>query len=155
MVVEERDAVVREIPLGETRAAFTAMRALRPQVGDEAEFVRRVDDVQRPQGYRLAGVFVAGGSDAVAVAGFRTGDNLASGHFLYVDDLVTAEAHRGRGYGRRLMAWLVQEAKSLGCVHFELDSATYRHAAHRLYLTSALDITAFHFTLDLARRDAD
>ena len=33
------------------------MRALRTHYTDEAEFVRRVDEVQRPQGYRLVGAF--------------------------------------------------------------------------------------------------
>ena len=33
------------------------MRALRTHYADEAEFVRRVDEVQRPQGYRLVGAF--------------------------------------------------------------------------------------------------
>ena len=35
------------------------MRALRTHYTDEAEFVRRVDEVQRPQGYRLVGAFDA------------------------------------------------------------------------------------------------
>ena len=33
------------------------MRALRTHYTDEAEFVRRVNEVQRPQGYRLVGAF--------------------------------------------------------------------------------------------------
>lgn len=149
------DGVVRELEAGATPAAFAAMRQLRPHVSDLSEFVRRVDDVQREQGYRLAGVFVDDASDAVAVAGFRVTDNLANGHNLYVDDLVTDEAHRGRGHARRLTAWLVDEARRLGCTTFHLDSATYRHAAHRLYLTAGLDITAFHFGLVLRQVDAD
>lgn len=147
--------VVREIAAGETAVAYSAMRALRPHIDDVTEFVRRVDEVQRLQGYRLAGVFVAGERTAVAVAGWRTVDNLVSGHFLYVDDLVTAEAHRRRGHGRLLLAWLTHEARRLGCAHLQLDSATHRHAAHRLYLTAGLDITAFHFGLQVSSPDAD
>jgi GNAT superfamily N-acetyltransferase len=145
---------VREIPAGATASAFLALRELRPHVRDRSEFVRRVDEVQRPQGYRLAGVF-EGKDDAVGAAGFRVEDNLAVGHFLYVDDLVTAEAHRGRGHARLLMEWLIGEARRLGCDHFHLDSATHRHEAHRLYLNAGLDITSFHFGLDLSRPRAD
>ena len=43
---------IREIGPGETHAAFRAMQALRTQLEDEAEFVRRVDELQRPEGYR-------------------------------------------------------------------------------------------------------
>ena len=145
---------VREIPPGSTQSARSALLELRPHV-DAGDFRRLVDEVQRPQGYRLAGVFVTGSDDAVAVAGFRVMDNLVSGRFLYVDDLVTATAHRRRGHGRRLMSWLIEEATRLGCAQLELDSATHRHAAHRLYLVAGLDITAFHFGLNLSREDAD
>jgi GNAT superfamily N-acetyltransferase len=148
-------AHVREIPAGSTRAAYAAMRELRPHVDDPEEFVRRVDDLQRPQGYRLAGVFLDGLEDAVAAAGFWVSDNLVSGRFMYVDDLVTMEAHRRRGYGRLLLEWSIEEARRLGCAQFHLDSATHRHGAHRLYLTAGMDITAFHFGLNLSSADAD
>jgi GNAT superfamily N-acetyltransferase len=146
---------VREIEAGATAAAFPAMRELRPHLSGAADLVRRVDEVQRGQGYRLAGVFVEGISDAVGVAGFRVMDNLVSGRLLYVDDLVVAEGHRGRGHARLLLEWLVDEARRLGCEQLQLDSATHRHEAHRLYLNAGLDITSFHFGLDLSRRDAD
>ena len=61
---------LREIGPGETGLAFEAMKALRSHHGERDEFVRRVDEVQRPQGYRLVGAF-EDGDDAVAVAGFR------------------------------------------------------------------------------------
>ena len=88
---------VRELLEGETRLAHEAMRVLRPAYAREADFVARVDGTQRPEGYRLAAAFVEGREQAVAVAGFRTGHNLAWGHYLYVDDL--SPAPRG-GSGR-------------------------------------------------------
>ena len=62
----------REIQPGDTGSAYLAMKALRTHVADEAEFVRLVDEVQRPQGYRLVGAFDAEEPAAAAVAGFRT-----------------------------------------------------------------------------------
>lgn len=47
---------VVELAAGETGRAFEAMRALRPHLADEVEFVRRVDELQRPQGFRLVAV---------------------------------------------------------------------------------------------------
>jgi GNAT superfamily N-acetyltransferase len=46
---------VTEIGPGETGLAFEAMRALRTHRDDLEAFVRRVDEVQRPQGYRVVG----------------------------------------------------------------------------------------------------
>jgi len=50
---------IRELGAGETAAAFAAMQALRPHPAGEAAFARRVDDLQRPQGYRLNGMRIS------------------------------------------------------------------------------------------------
>jgi GNAT superfamily N-acetyltransferase len=123
------------------------MRELRPQFTDEEEFVRRVDDVQRGEGYRLIGVFEEGETDAVAAAGFRVGHLLAWGRFLYVDDLSTLPAARRRGHGRALLEWLTAEARRLGCEQLHLDSGvgSDRFDAHRLYHDVGLSITSHHF----------
>src|SRR5688572_7551484 len=98
---------VRELLVGETGLAFSAMNELRPHIESNAEFRARVDDVQRAEGYRLVASFDSDEEEAAAVAGFRTGHNLAWGHYLYVDDLVTCEAFQGRGHGQALMDWLM------------------------------------------------
>jgi GNAT superfamily N-acetyltransferase len=138
---------VREILPPETGLAFLAMQALRTHLADEAEFVRRVDEVQRPQGYRLVGAFDREEELAAAVAGFREGNNLAWGHFLYVDDLATRPEFRRRGLGRALLVWLAREAATLGCDELHLDSGVGldRADAHRLYMNSGLTITSHHF----------
>ena len=138
---------IREIQPGDTGSAYLAMRALRTHVPDEAALIRLVDDVQRPQGYRLVGAFDAEEPAAAAVAGFRTGNNLAWGHFLYVDDLATRPEFRRRGLGTGLLVWLAREAARLGCEELHLDSGVQleRADAHRLYFSSGLVITSHHF----------
>jgi GNAT superfamily N-acetyltransferase len=141
------EPVTRELLRSETGLAFEAMRALRTDLGDEQSFVQRVDEVQRPEGYRLVGAFEAGGQAAVAVAGFRSGHNLAWGHYLYVDDLSTRLEARRRGHGRALLEWLSEEGRRLGCDQLHLDSGVGfdRADAHRLYLNTGLLISAHHF----------
>jgi GNAT superfamily N-acetyltransferase len=143
---------IRELLPPETRLAFAAMRELRPQFADEAAFVRRVDEVQRAEGYRLVGAFEDGTEDAMAVAGFRVGHMLAWGRFLYVDDLSTLPAARRRGHARALLDWLAEEARGLGCDELHLDSGVGRDRvdAHRLYLNAGLRITSHHFARRLS-----
>jgi GNAT superfamily N-acetyltransferase len=143
-------AELREILPPETGLAYPAMAALRPQFADEPSFVERVDEVQRAEGYRLVGVFEEA-SHAVAVAGFRVGHMLAWGRFLYVDDLSTLPEARRRGYGMRLLEWLTEEARRLGCDQLHLDSGVGpdRIDAHRLYFNAGLAITSFHFATRL------
>ena len=140
-------AELREILPPATGLAYPAMAALRPAYSDETQFVERVDEIQRAEGYRLVGVFDEGTPHAVAVAGFRVGHMLAWGRFLYVDDLSTVSEVRRRGHGRRLLEWLTQEAERLGCDQLHLDSGVGpdRIDAHRLYFNTGLVITSFHF----------
>jgi GNAT superfamily N-acetyltransferase len=126
-----------------TELAYRAMKELRPDLTGPAEFVERVR-LQRAEGYRLAGSFDADGA-VVSVAGFRTGNCLAWGSFLYIDDLCTLPEARGQGHAAALLKWVDDEASRLGCQQVHLDSATYRHDAHRRYLTSGYVIQAFHF----------
>ena len=87
-------------------------------------------------------------SSALAAAGFRRLHTLAWGDIIYIDDLVTTEAHRGRGHAHRLLDWILTEARRLGCGAVHLDSAPHRHAAHRLYLGEGYVISSFHFSRD-------
>src|SRR6516165_2187636 len=100
------------------RAQAAAMRELRTAYGDAQSFIEHVDDVLRPSGYRLVGVFSPDRETAVAVAGFRTGDSLAWGRYLYVDDLSTAPEARRQGHAGVLLDWLIREALKLGCSQF-------------------------------------
>jgi GNAT superfamily N-acetyltransferase len=134
----------RELKPEETASAYAAMLELRPQVGSLEAFLERVA-AQRRDGYRLVASFEDGEEDAAAVAGFRTGESLAWGRFLYVDDLATRADRRRRGHGGALMRWLADEAERLGCDQLHLDSGLQRRDAHRLYLASGMRVTGHHF----------
>jgi len=142
---------IHELVAGETRLAHNAMRELRPAFEDPQAFVTHVDEVLRPEGYRLLAAFVSGREHAVAVAGFRTGNSLAWGRYLYVDDLVTAADVRRQGHAGMLVEWLVREAQRLGCGQLHLDSGTgpERFAAHRFYYDRGLAIYSHHFARGL------
>ena len=139
--------MIRELAAGETQLAYAAMLELRPKIGSSADFVRTVNDRQRPQGYRLIASFDEHDEQAAGAAGFRVLDYLAWGHALYCDDLTTREKYRGRGHAGALMDWMVEEARRLGCGEFHLDSGVGpdRTTAHRLYLNKRTRISAFHF----------
>jgi GNAT superfamily N-acetyltransferase len=93
--------------VGETdiTACFALMRALRPQLSSEAEFVERWRR-QSEQGYSILALWRA--QHAVALAGFRVQENFVHGRFLYVDDLVADESERRQGHGARLRPRLSQ-----------------------------------------------
>src|SRR5258705_3215510 len=106
--------MIRELATGETHLAYRSMLALRPNIGSESDFVKRIDEVQRREGYRLIARFVDGEEQAIAAAGFRVLHFLAWGDALYCDDLTTLPEHRGHGYAGALLDWMVEEAAPLG-----------------------------------------
>lgn len=125
---------------------YFVMSELRPHVV-ECHFVSRVRS-QEKSGYRLA--MGEHGSRIVAVAGFRIGENLAWGRFLYVDDLITSREHRSKGYGAEFLSWLRNYAAKEGCHQLHLDSGIHREDAHRFYEREGMSKGGFHFVEQLS-----
>jgi GNAT superfamily N-acetyltransferase len=124
---------------------FPVLAELRPHLTGE-QFLERIRP-EREAGCHLA--FLEDAGEIRCVARYRFLENLAWGRFLYVDDLVTAEAARSKGWGQRLFDWLVGEARHHGCEQLHLDSGVQRFGAHRFYLRQGMDITCHHFALKL------
>ena len=125
------------------------------------EWLTRAESVHRqlrpslPVDYsgRLRQVFANGGrmivvaeGDAVgAVALWRVIENTYEGRRLYVDDLVTDESARSRGFGKMALDWLEAQARQLGCDVLALDSGVQRSGAHKFYFREGMHIPAFCF----------
>ena len=123
----------------------SVMRELRPHI-KAIDFAARVLNQQK-EGYQLA--FLELDGVVRSVAGFRILNLLFSGRTLYIDDLVTQDSDRSRGFGAALFDWLVEYAKGQACEHLSLDSGVQRFAAHRFYLKRGMDITSHHFDIRL------
>ena len=134
----------------EITSCYSVMRELRPHVA-EIDFVSRVRR-QENSGYRL--VYLQDVSNIVAVAGFRTGENLAWGRFLYVDDFVTLPACRSKGYGSKLFEWIKAYAAKQGCQQLHLDSGIQRKDAHRFYEREGMTMASLHFVENIVPVDS-
>ena len=123
-------------------ACHQVMHELRPHI-DEEEFVSRVRAQAQVNDFQLA--YLRDQNLIVAVAGFRIGYNLAWGHYLYVDDLVTRTTHRSQGFGAILLRWLHDFARKAGCDQLHLDSGLQRKGAHQFYERHGMPNTSLHF----------
>jgi GNAT superfamily N-acetyltransferase len=130
----------------EIRSTFAVMAQLRTHLA-ENEYVPLVKSMQAEGGYLLA--YLEHGGQVHAVAGFGIKRSLAWGRHVYVDDLVSNQSTRSAGYGKVLLAWIVKYAAARGCKQMHLDSGVQRHDAHRFYLRERMDITCYHFRLEL------
>ena len=125
----------------EIAGCFDVMSELRPHL-ERASFVATVREME-PEGFQLA--YLEDDGTIVAVAGYRIAHNLFLGKHLYVDDLVTSQRVRSKGYGDTLYNWLKDRAVSAGCGYIHLDSAVHRGETHRFYFRQGLTISSFHF----------
>lgn len=118
------------------------MAQLRPHItrDDYVPFVQRLIAKERFQ-------LLAALDDGMvsAVAGYRIMEMLYCGRMMYIDDVVTDERVRSRGYGKALIDWLKAEARRLACSEVQLISRVTREDAHRFYFREDFGIEAFHF----------
>ena len=115
-------------------------RQLRPAL--EADYPAQIERLI-PEGARLAQVVDEGQVRAIAL--WRVFETTYCGRRLEIEDLVSDEAHRSKGYGAAMLRWLHDQAVALGCPTTTLISGTHRTRAHRFYFREGYAITAFHF----------
>jgi GNAT superfamily N-acetyltransferase len=131
----------------EIKRCYPVIVQLRPHLSEE-DFVIQVERMQKNR-YQLA--FIEDEHVVRSLAGFHISESLAWGKYLYVDDFITDEKNRAKGYGKKLFAWVIDYAKREECDQLHLDSGVQRERfdAHRFYLNQKMNITAHHFVLDL------
>jgi GNAT superfamily N-acetyltransferase len=79
-------------------------------------------------------------------AGFRILNSLFRKKHLYVDDLITSEESRSKGFGLKMLEWLQKKAQENNCHRLDLDSGAHRLDAHRFYEKNGLIKNEFHFS---------
>jgi GNAT superfamily N-acetyltransferase len=130
----------------EIESCFDVMSQLRTHLKKE-KFLSIVQHMET-EGYKLA--FIKDNGAVVATAGYRIYSNLFMGKHLYVDDLVTSDNARSKGYGAQMVKWLRNEAKKENCNFYHLDSGTHRGEAHKFYFKQGFTIASYHFSEQLS-----
>ena len=131
----------------EISKCFPVMAELRPHLA-EKDFQRRVEHLAEKTGFEMA--YLSDGGEVKAVAGFRISEWLAvEGKYLEIEDLVTSDNERSKGYGGELFDWLVEYAKEKGCTHLRLVSNVARAGAHRFYERKRMTHVAKYFSMNL------
>lgn len=128
------------------RACFPVLAELRPALRDADEFIASYRRMHA-EGYRVLAAWQ--GETAVAFGGYRVQENFVFGKFLYVDDLATTSALRGRGWGQLLLDGLADLARAQGCDRLVLDTGLANALAQRFYFRSGLLSAALRFAKTL------
>jgi GNAT superfamily N-acetyltransferase len=145
--VDRIDAAGNALPLVESELGpallegETLHRDFRPDLKrDYVSHLRQMAD-------EGAGVIQLVDQDEVrAIAVWRTFLTTYCGRRFEIDDLVTAEGQRSKGYGATLIEALETKARALSCDTVMLASATWRTDAHRFYFRQRYAIRSFLFS---------
>ena len=97
---------------------YPVMSELRPHINPE-EFLPKVKKLTQTADFKL--VYLTDG-EIKAVAGFRISEWLARGKYLEIEDFVTSDRDRSKGYGGQLFDWLVNYAGEHDCDQVRLVS---------------------------------
>ncbi len=137
----ERNLDITELSEADFATSYEVMRELRPHLTKEV-YAARVGEM-KARGYRLLALKVDG--DIAALAGVTFDLNLYWGRHLFVYDLITAEAYRSQGYGKRMLGYIHTLARSEDCEAVALSSSFPREGAHRFYEREGYNRTGYVF----------
>ncbi|GIV40601.1 MAG: N-acetyltransferase GCN5 [Thermonema sp.] len=95
------------------------LRELYPHIPQEDDaFLFAIRKLQ-VEGYNLA--YIEKEGIAASLVGFRVGENLAWGKYIFIDELATAKKYRHQGLASAIIDWLVDYAKTKKCSKIFLD----------------------------------
>lgn len=127
-------------------ATFEVMQQLRPHL-ERAQYVPLIRSLMASDGLKLLALSEQG--EVRAVATYRVMNMLYCGSLIYIDDLVSDERARSRGYGAQLISRIKEEGRALGCSEVQLISRVTREGAHRFYFREGFGIECFQFRAKL------
>ncbi len=130
----------------EIEHCYPVFSQLHPHIHADG-FVDAVHHQNKQTGYEL--VYLAEDNIVKSVAGFHVGQSFGWQKYLYVADLVTDEASRSNGYGKKVMDWLICYGREHQCEQLHLDSRVVRYSAHKFYLNQGMIIAGYHFVMEL------
>jgi GNAT superfamily N-acetyltransferase len=95
------------------------------------------------QGYCCAGVFDA--DVLVGICGFRIITKYYVGKHIEPDNMVIHSAHRGKGLGKHLLAWVCAYGKTQGCVASELNCYVTNTQGQAFWVAQGYRPIALHY----------
>ncbi len=136
---------IRELNLKELDVVYEVLSQLRVDLSFK-EFDDLVYDMRHID-YKMIGLLER--DKLITYAGVAIQTNFYHKRHLYVYDLVTDEKQRGKGYGKEMMLYLNDYAKTAMCENIVLSSGLQRADAHRFYENDGFYKKSFLFVKPL------
>ncbi|ADN08689.1 GNAT family N-acetyltransferase [Sulfurimonas autotrophica] len=132
---------IREMTLKELYTVYDVIKQLRTELSYE-EFEDLIYDMRHME-YKMFGILERG--KLVCYSGAAVQTNLYHKRHLYIFDLVTDEKYRYKGYGKMMLEYLHDYAKTAACENLVLSSGVQRQEAHSFYEKAGFEKKSYLF----------
>jgi GNAT superfamily N-acetyltransferase len=130
----------------EIKLAYPLVSKMYPNMSLET-FEFYVKEMMENNGFRSIAAFLD--DKMVGVSGYWVFTMLYCGRYLQASNIVVDKNLRNRRIGSKILHYLEEKAKKLGCQKIVLDSYTENKKSHALYYRNEFYIRGFHFMKDL------
>ncbi|HLD76537.1 MAG TPA: GNAT family N-acetyltransferase [Rickettsiales bacterium] len=97
--------------------------------------------------YKMIAVYLD--DKLVGICGYWVFLMLYCGRYIQISNFIVDENYRNLGIGHKMMNYLENIGRNLGCKKFVLDSYTENKKSHNLYFSEGFYIRGLHFMKDL------
>ncbi len=130
----------------EIEQCWEVVSLLRPHL-DKSSWPVMAAEMMKNEKYSIAAIKDNG--KFVAFAGYRIMTSLHSGYMIYIDDLCTLAAYRGKGLATQLLDYVKNIAISNKMDAVVLDTDFTNNTAQKVYLKNGYKLAALHLTCHL------
>lgn len=138
---------IREMDLKELFEIYEVLKQLRVTLSYD-EFEDLIYDM-RHMDYKMFGILERG--ELITFAGVAVQTNLYHKRHLYVFDLVSDTKFRSKGYGKMMLEFLEDYARTAMCENIVLSSSFIREEAHSFYEKNEFTKSSFVFLKNIKR----
>jgi len=121
---------------------YHLLKQLRPHLSFE-DFLQTYDEANNSNQFQFIGI--EENDHLVALMGYRILFDFVHGKHLYIDDLVSSESHRSKGYGAMLLEHADKIAKENGCSNLRLCTGVENERGKTFYEKNAWQLKALVF----------
>lgn len=141
----QADIKIELIPVSEIFSVVPLLRVLNEHI-PEATLKDRLADMVT-QGYQCAGMKL--NEELIGICGMWIITKYYVGRHIEPDNVVILPEHRGRGFGKRLLAWVYEYGKSQNCIASELNCYLTNERGQVFWEQQGYKKIGYHYQKDL------
>lgn len=133
------------IPVDHLSSILPLVKILNPGI-ENVVLERRLHEMVK-QGYQCAGAYLE--NRLVSVCGLWVTTRFYCGKQIEPDNVIVDPQFRSIGIGKKLMEWVYEYARGLGCETCELNARVENSPSHKFYFNEGFLIFGYHFQKQL------